>query len=157
MDLEGNVVEIAGQRYALPLASVRRLYRAVALVPVPTAPAIIEGVVDVHGRAVPALDFRRRFGLPCREVAPEDHLVVALARDRLVAIRVDRALEVVSVAPGVILAAATLSPRIKRFTGVVTLPDGVVLIHEVETFLTEAERADIDAALSLADSAGGVA
>lgn len=155
--LELLIVEIAGQRCALLLASVRRLYRAVALAPVPSAPAIIEGAINVQGQAIPVLDFRRRLGLPRKEVAPDDHLVIATAGARLVAIRVDRALELVSVAPGVVQAAATLSPHIDGFAGVVALPDGVVLIHDLETFLTEAERAEIDAALSVAASAGGAA
>ena len=142
------LIEVAGQRYAVPLSCVRTIHRAVAAVPIPGAPAIIEGAINVRGRIVPLLNIRHRFGLPNRDVEPDDHLVIALAGDRMVALRVDRALDLVSVPGGHVRSAENLSPHVTLFAGVVTLPDGVVLIHDLAAFLTDAERADVDAALS---------
>src|SRR5437870_13646015 len=89
--LEILVFEVGGQRYGLPAAEVREILRAVAIVPLPRAPAIIEGIINIRGTVVPVLDLRTRFRLPAKPVEPADHLVVAWAGERLVAVRVDRA------------------------------------------------------------------
>ena len=60
------VFEVEGQRYGLPTADVRELVRAVTITPLPNAPAVIEGVVNVRGRVLPVLDMRARFRLPAR-------------------------------------------------------------------------------------------
>jgi purine-binding chemotaxis protein CheW len=142
------VVEIGRQRYALLLASVREIHRAVTIVTLPRAPPIIEGVIDVRGTVIPVLDLRARFGLPPREVEPDDHLVVAWAGERLVAIRVDQAREIAHVEASAIQRAATSSPGIEHVAGVARLMDGVVLIHDLAHFLSAAESAHLDATLS---------
>src|SRR5881296_2430916 len=73
------VFEVGGQKYALPTADVRELVRAVAITPLPAAPAVIEGVVDVRGRVLPVLDVRARFRLPPKALDPSDHFIVASA------------------------------------------------------------------------------
>ena len=57
-ELEVVVFEIGGLLYALPAASVRELVRAVAIVPPPRAPAIVEGIINLRGKVVPVLDVR---------------------------------------------------------------------------------------------------
>ncbi len=87
------VFEVDGRRYGLPAAEVRELARAVTIVPLPSPTALVEGIIDVRGEAVPVLDLRARLGLPARGVEPSDHLIIARAAGRTVALRVDRALE----------------------------------------------------------------
>ena len=53
--------ELGSGLYALPMADVDELVRAVTVVPLPKAPAVVEGVVDVRGRVVPVFDLRARF------------------------------------------------------------------------------------------------
>src|SRR4051794_17371746 len=89
------VFEVGGQRYGLPAADVQELLRAVAVVPLPRAPVVVKGVINLRGRVVPVFDIRSRFRLPPRDVAPADHLVVAQAGPRLVALHVDRAIDLV--------------------------------------------------------------
>src|ERR1700687_6141499 len=85
------VFEVGGQRYGLPTADVRELVRAVAITPLPNAPAVIEGVVNVRGRVPPVLDVRPRFRLPPKPLDPSDHFIVASAGPRGVILRVDGA------------------------------------------------------------------
>src|SRR5437588_10594891 len=89
------VFEVDGRRYGLPASEVQELLRAVAIVPLPLAGPAVEGVVNLRGRVVPVFDLRVRLGLPARAVAPSDHLIVAQSGGRLVALRVDRALDLV--------------------------------------------------------------
>jgi len=66
------VFDLEGQRYALPLGAVDRVLPMVAVSPLPKAPAIALGVINLHGQALPVLDIRRRFGLPTREYGLAD-------------------------------------------------------------------------------------
>lgn len=52
------------QLYGLPVTSVVRIIEMVTLTRLPDAPEIIEGIINLHGKAVPVMDLHRRFGLP---------------------------------------------------------------------------------------------
>jgi len=129
------VFEVAGRRYGLAAADVQELLRAVLPAPLPGAPAAIEGVIDLRGRAVPVLDVRRRFGLPARDVEPTDHLIVARAAGRLVALRVDRVTDLVRLGPDDIEAAAGLAPGEAGVASVARLADGLVLVADLHALL----------------------
>ncbi len=142
------VLDLAGQRYGLDVAVVDRLVRAVAVVALPRAPHVVEGVIDVGGALVPVLDVRRRFGLPARAPHHGDHLVLARAGHRLVALRCERATGIARVDPGQVEDARRAVPGADWVAGVVRLPDGLVLIHDLRTFLSLDEAAALDGALA---------
>ncbi len=76
-------------QFALLLSSVLRVVRAVEITPLPQAPEIILGVVNLQGALVPVIDVRRRFGLPGRAVRLEDRLILAVTPRRTLALPVD--------------------------------------------------------------------
>lgn len=135
-------------RLALPLDQVRETVRAVAITPLAGAPGVVEGIVDVRGTVAPVLDLRARFRLPPREIALSDHLVLATAGGRLVALRVDRALDVHTLADGDLTPASASEAAFAHLAGVARLSDGMVLIHDLERFLTQGEAEALAAALS---------
>ena len=141
------VFEVGGQTYALPTADVCELVRAVSITPLPGAPAVIEGVVDVRGRVLPVLDVRARFRLPAKALDPSDHFIVASAGPRGVILRVDRATHLALVDEASVQAPQTLGPGAAYVAGVAKLEDGLVLIHDLTTFLSAAEAASLDEAL----------
>ena len=141
------VFEVGGQKYALPTADVRELVRAVAITPLPGAPGIIEGVVDVRGSVLPVLDVRARFQLPPKALDPSDHFIVASAGPRGVILRVDRATHLALVDEAQIQPTEALGPAAAYVAGVAKLEDGLVLIHDLATFLSAAEGASLDDAL----------
>ena len=136
--------EIWQERFGIPLAEVREVVRAVSIARLPKAPAVVEGVVNVRGSIVPALDIRARFNLPPKAVEPSDHLVIAFAKHRLVAIRVDRVTDVMMLASSDVEDVAIAVPGSSLVAGVAKLHDGLLLIHDLATFLsvTEAEALD---------------
>lgn len=142
------VFEVAGQRYGIPIADVRELVRAVAITPLPDAPSVIEGVVNVRGRVLPVLDIRARFGMPPKPLDPSDHFIVASTGARGVILRVDRATHLALVDEAAVQAPDTLGAGANYVAGVAKLDDGLVLIHDLTTFLSAAEATSLDAALS---------
>lgn len=135
------------QRYALELASVERAVRVVDVTPLPKAPPIVLGIVNVKGNVVPVYDLRRRFRLPEREINLTDQLMIATTSRQTVALLVDSVSGVVEIAEEEIAPAEKILPEIEYVRGVVKLQDGLVLIHDLDRFLSPEEERSLDQAL----------
>ncbi|MBI4637217.1 MAG: purine-binding chemotaxis protein CheW [Candidatus Rokubacteria bacterium] len=134
--LELVVFNLEGHRYALPLLSVQRVLPMVAVSPLPKAPAIAVGVINLHGQVIPVLDIRRRFGLPPRDYGVTDHLLVARTIRRNLALAVDEVLGVSQVGAEAIMPPDAVLPGIGHVMGIVALQDGLLLIHDLDTVLS---------------------
>ena len=140
--------DLGRQRCGLIAADVERVLRAVAVTPLPNAPAVIEGLISIAGAPVAVVDFRKRLGLRPKSIELDDVLIVTRAGDRRVAIRADRAAGVIKVAAADIHDTTALGPLgtqvgAAQVVGVATLPDGIILIHDPQAFLTQAEAAEL--------------
>jgi len=69
----------------------------------------------------------------------------------VVALRVDRAVDLLQIEPGHIEHAKKVVPRSEYVSGVAKVLDGLLLIHDLHTFLSEAESIAVDEAVSAAD------
>jgi len=140
------VFEMGGRRFGLPVLGVKELLRAVTAVPLPAAPAVVEGVINYRGVVVPVLDLRGRLGLPARPVEPADLLIIAEPGDGggLLALRVDKAFGIV-----------TAEPVGVEGGGVVRLADGLAPVLEPRGLLTGPEAKSLRHALSGAGPAAG--
>jgi purine-binding chemotaxis protein CheW len=136
-DLEGN-------RFGVAVADVDQTVRAVMVAALPHAPPIVEGVINLRGRVVPVLDIRSRFRLRPKPLAPSDHMMIVRAGGRVVALRVDRVSDLVSVPDQDIVRAADVPSVGTLVAGVAKMSDGLVVIHDPSTFLTRAEAEALD-------------
>jgi purine-binding chemotaxis protein CheW len=152
--LDVVVFEVGGQLYALPAPSVLELVRAVAIVPLPRAPAIVEGIINLRGKLVPVLDIRSRFRLQPRPLHPNDHLLIATAGPHVVAIRADRAVNLIHLDHDEIEEARGLVPGVNYVSWVAKLPNNLVLIHDLGTFLSRSESSELQGALDELSRAG---
>ena len=139
------------QRYALRLSVVEQIVRIVEITPLPQAPEIVLGVVNLHGRVVPVYDLRSRFRLAGRELLLSDHLILARTTKRAVALVVDKVTGVVSRTGEEVTEARHISPGLEYIEGVVKLDDGLVFIHDLDTFLSREEEVLLESALSSAE------
>ncbi len=133
------VFTLHDQRYALRLAAVDRIFRVVEITALPSAPEIILGVVNVQGRVIPVVDMCRRFQLPQRDIELSDQLIVAHTSQRTVALLVAAVVGVIDCAPSQIVAAAGILIHTRYVDGVLKLDDGLILIHDLDTFLSPLE------------------
>ena len=136
------------QRYALPLAAVERTVRAVEVTPLPKAPDIVFGVIDVQGRVLPVLDLRRRFRLPQREIRPVDQFLIAHTVTRTVVLVIDVAEGVIGLPQSAVIPSTRIVPGLDQIKGVIRLDDGLVLIHDLERCLSLDEARALDEAMS---------
>lgn len=134
-------------RYALPLSSVERVVRAVEITPLPDAPAVILGVINVQGRVVPVVDIRRRFRLPARAISVGDQLVIAHTPNRCLALLADAVQGVVECPADDIVPPHDILSDLHYVTGVAKLADGLLLIHDLDEFLALDEERSLEEAL----------
>ena len=141
------VFTLGDRRYGLPLSAVERIVHVVDVTPLPKAPDIVLGVVNLQGRVIPVINVRRRFHLPEREIALTDQMVIAHAARRLVALVVDSVTGVLEYSEQGAVAAQEVLPELQYVEGVVKLDNGLILIHDLDTFLSLEEEADLERAL----------
>lgn len=144
------VFALGDQRYALPLSAVERIVRAVAVTCLPQAPDIVLGIVNVQGRLIPVINLRRRFRLAEHEIALSDQMVIAHTARRPVALVVDAVIGVIEFAERETVAGQELLPELRYVEGVVKLDDGLILIHDLDKFLSLEEEAALHLALESA-------
>ena len=131
-------------RYALHLAAVERIVLIAAITPLPKAPEIVLGVVDIQGRIVPVVDIRKRFRLPERQIRLSDHLIIASTSRHAIALRVDEVGGVIARPHGEPTTADQILPNLQYLEGVVKLEDGLILIHDLDTFLSPVEARQLE-------------
>ena len=134
------VFTIQDQRYALRLPAVERVVQAVELTPLPGAPEIVLGVFNLEGRVVPVVDVRRRFHLPRREVRLTDQLLVAHTASMSLGLLADRVDGLIEPEEHEIVQAEALLPGLRYVAGIATFADGLILIHDLATFLSLEEK-----------------
>lgn len=138
---------IDGQRYGLALHTVERVFPMVAVSPLPKAPAIALGVINLHGRVIPVVDIRRRFGLPLGDYGPTAHLLVARTARRTLALPVDTVPGVMEIAAEAVVPPGAALPGIGYVAGIAALEDGLLFIHDLEAFLSLDEEQQLAEAL----------
>lgn len=114
--------------------------------PLPHAPEIIAGLVDLRGRPLPLLDLRARLGRGRTEPNPEDHVVVCRVRDRQVGIWVDRALEVTSIGIDDLVPVSEVA-QASHVDGLALGGEGMFFVYDVQSFLDADEALTLEAAM----------
>jgi purine-binding chemotaxis protein CheW len=142
------VFRLEEDRYALPLAAVDRIVRAVHITSMPRAPGIVLGAIDVQGSVLPVFNIRRRFGLPDRTVDPADHFLIAHTARRTVVLVIDAVQGVFEYAATAVTEAVNIARDLEYIRGVIQLDDGLVLIHDLEHFLSPDEARALDEVMS---------
>ena len=141
------VFSLDGQRYALHLSAVERVIRVVEMTSLPKTPDIVLGIVNVEGQIIPIVNIRKRFRLPERELDLSDVLIIAQIPRRTVALVADNVSGVIEGSEQDITEAKEIFPRMEYVKGVVKLKDGLVLIHDLDKFLSLEEDKELDTAL----------
>jgi purine-binding chemotaxis protein CheW len=127
---------------------VERIVRMVEIAVAPKAPEVVHGLINIEGRIVPVFDLRKRFRLPWREPGLSDHLIIARTKRRLVAVAADRVTGVIPHGEQETIAAKEILPGLGYVEGVVKEPDGLIFIHDLDSFLSTEEEAVLERALT---------
>jgi len=100
-DFDRNQLNLAcfavrGQLFALDVYYVREIVRPQAITPLPQAPILIEGVIDLRGNVIPVLDLGRLLGGDLVEDGPAARIVVIEVDGLVLGLKVAAAVDVLT-------------------------------------------------------------
>jgi len=120
----------------------------VEVTPLPKAPEIVLGVVNVQGKIIPVFNLRKRFGLIKRETNLSDQLVIAHAAGRNVALVVDSVTGLLERSQDEITEIDETVPGAEHVEGVAKLHDGILFVHNLDRFLSLDEEKRLESLLA---------
>jgi purine-binding chemotaxis protein CheW len=132
---------LEGMLFGVELTRVQEVIHELNLTQVPLAPAVVEGLINLRGQIVTALDLRRRLELPPRAPGVPCMNVVVATDDGAVSLLVDEIGDVVEVED------STFEPPPGTMHGRVR--DVIVGVHKLQNRLMHV--LDIDRACRMAD------
>ena len=133
--------------YAIALSAVKKIIRIVEVTPLPEAPEIVLGVINVHGDIIPVFNVRKRFHLPEHDIQLSEQLIIASTLTRTVALLVDAVCEVAEIPEQKIIMSGNILPELAYVEGVVKTEDGMIIIHDLEKFLSLQEGKALNKAM----------
>jgi purine-binding chemotaxis protein CheW len=135
--LESLVTFRLGQQvYALPIGSVVQIVEMVSVTPIPQVNYSVEGVINYHGKAIPAVNLRRHLGLATVPLGLDTHIIVGNSDDRTVGLLVDEVLSVKELPGAQIAHPGEILPEglgeAPFFGGIVQTTGGIVFVLDLE-------------------------
>lgn len=101
MSVDLACFEIRGRVYGIDVLQIREIVRAQEVTPLPRAPELIEGVVDLRGAVIPVVDLGRALeGAPVADAGTR--IAVLEVDDMVFGLRVEAAVDVLSVSAATI-------------------------------------------------------
>jgi purine-binding chemotaxis protein CheW len=138
------VFKLDEQQYALPLATVERVVRVVEVTPLPKAPDIVLGVINLQGKIIPVMSMRTRFALPEAETSLSDQIIVADTATRTVGLLVSSVSGIIERTVEEVTVTEKIVPGAQYVEGITKTEDGILFIHDVDRFLSAREEQQLE-------------
>jgi len=90
---------IGNETYGIRIGAVREIVRVPEITAVPSAPDLIEGVINLRGKIVPVMDLRKRFGQTEIISDKKNRILVVELENKLIGLIVNAASEVLKIPP----------------------------------------------------------
>jgi purine-binding chemotaxis protein CheW len=154
------VFNLDNQLYGLPVTSVVRIIEMVSITHLPGAPDMIEGLINLQGRAVPIVDLRRRFGLPVCPYGLHTPIILVdlISTDQILGLIVDSVEYVLKVqADDLELTETVVPPQLAAqvsnqaafLVGLAKVNHRIILVLGVDALLTPATQSQLTEVLGL--------
>ncbi len=90
---------IGNEMYGIRIGAVREIVRVPEITSVPSAPDLIEGVINLRGKIIPVMDLRKRFGQTEIISDKKNRILVVELENKLIGLIVNAASEVLKLPP----------------------------------------------------------
>lgn len=138
---------VDGVQIAIKAHVVVRIVAAATVTRLPNLPASVEGVVSVGGRITPVFDLRSRLGMATRRPSPDDRWVVVDTGRRSAILRFDEVMDIADIDIDDLERDTGLALRDTVIEGAGSTPEGIVLLHDPDGFLSTLEEAALERAI----------
>jgi len=129
------IFSLERQKYAIALDSVHRVVRAAHVTPVPNAPGIFHGVINLAGEVTQVINLRWRLGLPGWPVGVSDRFIICRSAGKTIVLVVDDVHGIQPVDTSV-LDHPGVTDHDAALAGILKTDDGLLLIYDLEKFLS---------------------
>ncbi len=93
-EIQLGCFEVGGNIYAIEVSQIREIVRWIEPTPLPKAPALIQGVVDLRDALIPIVDLGLALGGEAAKEVGTSRIVIVDIDDMVLGLRVDNATEV---------------------------------------------------------------
>jgi purine-binding chemotaxis protein CheW len=136
-------VEIGERPYVTEIERIREILLYRSPVPVPHAPAFLDGLMDLRGTTLPLIDLRERFGIPAAARTRPTHILVVRLGDRVLGVVVDRVSDVLDVDAESLQARESSAEGGTMCRGVCRVSDALLLVVDLDAVLGPDEFATL--------------
>ena len=140
------VFKLGDEEFGADVAQVREIIKTGFITPVPDSPHFINGMTNVRGEIVLAIDLKLRFSLRLNQETESRHVIITREEENPFGLMVDEVTEVLRVPQSDIKPAPGLVTKIERkyISGVLTLDNRLITLLDLTKVLSEAELSSID-------------
>ena len=129
---------IGEEEFGVDILKVQEIIRTMEITKVPRAQDFIEGVINLHGKVIPIVDLRRRFGFSSKAHDKNTRIIVIEINNMIVGFVVDSVSEVLRIP------AATVEPpppvvagvESEYISGVGKLQDRLLILLDLDKLLS---------------------
>ena len=132
-DLQVVGFRIGNETYGVRIGAVREIVRVPEITAVPSAPDLIEGVINLRGKIIPVMDLRKRFGQTEVSHDKKNRILVVELDNKLLGLIVNAASEVLKIPPSEIEAPGTVfaEGESSYVTGVGKLKGRLIILLDI--------------------------
>jgi purine-binding chemotaxis protein CheW len=140
-DLQVVGFRIGAETYGVRIGSVREIVRVPEITSVPSAPDLIEGVINLRGKIIPVMDLRKRFGQTEIHSDKKNRILVVELENKLVGLIVNAASEVLKIPPSEVEAPGSVfaDGESSYVIGVGKLKGRLIILLDIAKLLHRAE------------------
>jgi len=132
---------IGNETYGVRIGSVREIVRVPEITSVPSAPDLIEGVINLRGKIIPVMDLRKRFGQTEIISDKRNRILVVELENKLIGLIVNAASEVLKIPPSEIDSPGSVfaEGEASYVTGVGKLKGRLIILLDIAKLLQRPE------------------
>lgn len=140
-DLQVVGFRIGNEMYGVRIGAVREIVRVPEITSVPSAPEVIEGVINLRGKIIPVMDLRKRFGQTEIQHDKKNRILVVELENKLVGLIVNAASEVLKIPPSEVEPPGTVfaEGESSYVTGVGKLKGRLIILLDISKLLNRSE------------------
>jgi purine-binding chemotaxis protein CheW len=141
---------IGEEEFGIDILKVQEIIRMVEITKVPKAPEFVEGVINLRGKVIPVINFRKRFGMETKEDSKETRIIVVEIESKILSFIVDSVSEVLRLPVSSIESAPSVVSRVDSsyIYGVGKLEDRLLILINIDRLLSEKELLATDKAVA---------
>ncbi|SFQ96817.1 chemotaxis protein CheW [Desulfoscipio geothermicus] len=139
-DMQIAVFSISNQDFGIDIVSVSEIIRLEKITPIPQAPAYVEGVINIRGQVVPAINLHVLFNTRVGERNDSNRVIVVETGQNKFGLIVDAVSEVRKVVPDMIKPAPPeISIDQYYLKGIILDGENLIVLMDVNKLLPERE------------------